>query len=112
MSYVALDIFEQLKPEDAHWILASAELKTIEAGSLLVREDDPSDSIFFIADGLFEVYVFSDHTGPIKVGQLGPGEVVGEISWLDREPVSASVRAIETSSVIALPTALLDRKLG
>jgi extracellular factor (EF) 3-hydroxypalmitic acid methyl ester biosynthesis protein len=112
MSYVALDIFEHLRPEDTHWILASSELKTISAGSLLVREDDPSDTIFFIADGLFEVYVFSDLTGQIRVGQLGPGEVIGEISWLDRKPVSASVRAIETSSVIALGTASLDRKLA
>jgi CRP-like cAMP-binding protein/SAM-dependent methyltransferase len=112
MSYVALDIFEHLRPEDTQWILASAELKTIPANSLLVREDDPSDSIFFIADGLFEVYVFGDLVGQIKVGQLGPGEVIGEISWLDRQPVSASVRAAETSSVIALSTVLLDRKLA
>ena len=112
MSYVALDIFEHLRQEDAHWILASSELKTISANSLLVREDDPSDSIFFIADGLFEVYVFSDLTGQIKVGQLGPGEVIGEISWLDHKPVSASVRAVETSSVIVLSTASLDRKLA
>jgi extracellular factor (EF) 3-hydroxypalmitic acid methyl ester biosynthesis protein len=112
MSYVALDIFEQLRQEDTHWILASSELKTISANSLLVREDDPSDTIFLIADGLFEVYVFSELTGQIKVGQLGPGEVIGEISWLDGRPVSASVRAVETSSVIALGRALLDRKLA
>lgn len=112
MSYVALDIFEHLRAEDTQWILASAELKTISANSLLVREDDPSDSIFFIADGLFEVYVLADLMGQIKVGQLGPGEVIGEISWLDRKPVSASVRAAETSSVIALSTAMLDRKLA
>jgi extracellular factor (EF) 3-hydroxypalmitic acid methyl ester biosynthesis protein len=112
MSYVALDIFEHLRPEDTQWILASAQLKTIATNSLLVREDDPSDSIFLIADGLFEVYVFSDVAGQIKVGQLGPGEIIGEISWLDRKPVSASVRAVETSSVIALSTAMLDRKLA
>jgi len=112
MSYVALDIFEHLRPEDTQWILASAELKTIAGNSLLVREDEPSDSIFFIADGLFEVYVFGGLMGQIKVGQLGAGEVIGEISWLDRKPVSASVRAAETSSVIALSTAMLDRKLA
>ena len=48
----------------------------------------------------------------IKVGQLGPGEVIGEISWLDRKPVSASVRAVETSAVMALSTAMLERKLA
>lgn len=110
MSYVALDIFEQLRQEDIHWILASSELKTISANSVLVREDDPSETIFFVADGLFEVYVFAGQQ--IKVGQLGPGEVIGEISWLDRKPISASVRAVETSAVMALSTALLEQKLA
>jgi CRP-like cAMP-binding protein/SAM-dependent methyltransferase len=111
MSYGgALDIFQHLREEDAHWILASAEPRTISANETLVREDDPSDTIFLIADGLFDVLVFAGHQ--IKVGQLGPGEVIGEISWLDRKPVSATVRAAETSEVLALSTALLERKLA
>ena len=112
MSYVALDIFQQLRQEDIHWILASSELKTLSSNSVLVREDDPSETIFFIADGLFEVYVFADPTSKLEVGQLGPGDVIGEISWLDRKPISASVRAIETGAVMALSTALLERKLA
>jgi SAM-dependent methyltransferase len=56
--------------------------------------------------------VFAGPSNKFKVGQLGPGEVIGEISWLDRKPISASVRAIETSSVMALSTALLERKLA
>ena len=99
MSYVALDIFQQLRQEDIHWMLATSELKTIQANGILVREDDPSANIFFIADGLFEVYVYGGSTSRLKVGQLGPGEIIGEISWLDRKPISATVRAVETSSV-------------
>jgi hypothetical protein len=41
MSYVALDIFQQLRPEDVHWMLATAELRTIAFNGVLVREDDP-----------------------------------------------------------------------
>ena len=113
MSYVALDIFQQLRQEDIHWILASSELRTLSSNSVLVREDDPSDTIFFVADGLFEVYAVREPpAGRLKVGQLGPGDVIGEISWLDRKPVSASVRSLETGAVMALSTALLERKLG
>jgi CRP-like cAMP-binding protein/SAM-dependent methyltransferase len=111
MSYVALDIFQQLRQEDIHWLLATAELKTISANGILVREDDPSETIFFIADGLFEVYVYGG-SGRLKVGQLGPGEIIGEISWLDRKPISATVRAVETSSVLALNIAALERKIA
>ena len=48
----------------------------------------------------------------MKVGQLGPGEIIGEISWLDRKPISATVRAVETSSVLALSIAALERKIA
>ena len=112
MSYAALDIFQQLRQEDIHWMLASSELRTISANGVLVREDDPSETIFFIADGLFEAYVYGGTANRLKVGQLGPGEIVGEISWLDRRPASATVRAQETSSVIALSIAALERKLA
>src|SRR6476661_10140141 len=112
MSYVALDIFEQLRQPDIQWILASSEVRTLSPNSVLVREDDPSEAIFFIADGLFEVYAFAGPTNKFKVGQLGPGEIIGEISWLDRKPISATVRAVETSSVLALSIAALERKLA
>src|SRR5438477_5022830 len=111
MSYVALDIFQQLRQEDIHWMLATAELKTISANGVLVREDDPSETIFFIADGLFEVYVYGG-SSRLQVGQFGPGEIIGEISWLARRPISATVRAVETSSVLALSIAALERKLA
>lgn len=112
MSYVALDIFQQLRPEDIHWLLATAELRTIALNGVLVREDDPPETIFFIADGLFEAYVYGDSKSRLKVGQLGPGEIVGEISWLDGRPISATVRALETSSVVALSIPTLERRLA
>src|SRR5262245_38445514 len=112
MSYVALDIFEQLRQQDIQWILASSEVRTLSPNSVLVREDDPSEAIYFIADGLLEVYVFGGSATKLEVGQLGPGEVIGEISWLDRKPISASVRAVETSAVMVLSTALLEKKLA
>src|SRR5262249_59894148 len=112
MSFVALDIFQQLRPEDIHWMLATADLRTIAHNGVLVREDDPAETIFFIADGLFEAYIYGDSTSRLKVGQLGPGEIVGEISWLDGKPISATVRALETSSVLPLGIAILERKRG
>src|SRR5262249_19646329 len=57
-------------------------------------------------------YIYGGSTSRLKVGQLGPGEIVGEISWLDGKPISATVRALETSSVVALGIAILERKLG
>lgn len=111
MTYEALDIFEHLQASEVQWLLASAEFKTVEPHTYLLREGDPPANIFFVADGLFEVSVYSGEGTIIKVGRLGPGDVIGEISWLDRKSASGSVKAIETGMVMCLHTAALDAKL-
>ena len=112
MTYAALSLLSDLRSKDIDWILSNSELRTVLANTVLVREEEPSDSIFLVSDGLFEVYVFANSASQRKINQLGPGEVIGEVSWLDRKPISASVRAIESSSVIAINTDTLDRKLN
>ena len=112
MTYAALSLLSDLRSKDIDWILSNSELRTVLANTVLVREEQPSDSIFLVSDGLFEVYVFANSASQRKINQLGPGDVIGEVSWLDRKPISASVRAIESSSVIAINTDTLDRKLN
>lgn len=112
MTYEALDIFEHLQGSEVQWLLASAEFRTVEPEAYILREGDPPANIFFVADGLFEVSVYSGEGTIVNVGRLGPGDVIGEISWLDHKSASGSVKAIETGMVMCLPTATLDAKLA
>jgi membrane protease YdiL (CAAX protease family) len=43
-----------------------------------------------------------------RIHELGPGEPVGEVGYFDRQPRSATVRAIEPSSVLELPYDAID----
>jgi CRP-like cAMP-binding protein len=99
-----------LRPEDIHWVRAAAQPRTIAPNGVSVREDDPPETIFFIAHGLFEAYIYGDATSRLKVGELGPGEISGEMSWRDAKPIWATVRALKTSSVVALPIPTLERQ--
>ncbi len=111
MSFEALDVFEQMQPLEVQWLLATAELVLLEAGDVILREGEPPSHIFFVADGQLEITVYSGHGSIVHVGRMQPGDVVGEISWLDAKPASGSVRAIEMASVLRLPTTALDAKL-
>lgn len=61
---------------------------SVPVGAALVTEDDPGREAFIIAEGTAEVIV-----GNRLVAEIGPGELVGEMSLLDNQPRSATVVA-------------------
>jgi CRP-like cAMP-binding protein len=75
--------------------------RAYKAGTLLVRENELSRSMFIIRQG--QARVFRTYLGqPITLAVLGPGEVFGEMSFVDGEPRSASVEALTDLSVVAV----------
>src|SRR5438105_13820951 len=47
----------------------------------------------------------------VEVARLMSGEIVGEISFVDKRSPAASVTAIESSHVLAVPRAELEKKI-
>jgi CRP/FNR family cyclic AMP-dependent transcriptional regulator len=64
------------------------------------------DSVFILLDGQLQVY-----SGRVEIAKLSAGEIVGEISFVDSRPPSASVMATVDSQVLAVPKAALNAKL-
>lgn len=61
---------------------------TVDMGATLMHENDLGREAFIIAEGTAEVIV-----GNELVAEVGPGEIVGEMSLLDNQPRSATVVA-------------------
>jgi extracellular factor (EF) 3-hydroxypalmitic acid methyl ester biosynthesis protein len=110
--FQALDFLESFSASDIDWIMSNAQPVTVIAATTLLREGTRSDNIYFITDGLFDVHVCDATGNEQRVAQIGPGQIVGEISWFDKQPIAATIRAAENGSVLALPTAMLDRRIG
>src|SRR5207237_4180443 len=99
-----------LNDSDLDWMIAIGRKSEIAAGSLLIEQGKPLDSMFIILDGLFAV---SSAAAPGKdIARLMCGEVVGEMSFLDSQPPSASVRAVKKSWVLAISRKSLTDKLA
>ncbi len=85
-------------------IQAELESVTLPGGSWLFREGDPGDSLFLIARGRLQVWRDSGEPGAeaLLLGELSPGESVGELSLLTGDPRSASIRAIRDTLLLRM----------
>lgn len=90
-------MFAELEPDD---LLDLAELgreEELAAGQALCEQERPdSGDLFVVLSGRAVVLVRSGAPGAEReseVAELGPGEVVGELSLLDGSPRSATVRS-------------------
>jgi CRP-like cAMP-binding protein len=82
-----LYILGELREEDIDRLARAGTTENVEAGAVLIREAKPIDAVFFVLDGHLEVT--STQGGPIAT--LGVGEVVGELSMIDKASPSATV---------------------
>jgi CRP/FNR family cyclic AMP-dependent transcriptional regulator len=78
------------------------------SGAYVFREGDVAQHLFVVIEGEMEVLKRS-HTGiEARVALLGPGDWFGEMSILDVQPRSASVRAISPSRLLRIGAVDLD----
>lgn len=70
----------------------------------LLREGDESANMYYLQSGTLAVYKLKGQAEH-QIGTIYAGELVGEMSFLDRKPRSASVRAIQECTLIIVPIA-------
>lgn len=110
-----MDNIEVLKQTGLFDGLSQDELKQIEKGcqeqaypmgTVIIEENDsPKEMLFIIKNG--EIVISTSSTdeqgGDSFLTTLGPGEAFGEVSLIDNQPHSATVRTMSDSIVLLLP---------
>jgi CRP-like cAMP-binding protein len=81
--------------------LAQFGSKRAKKGDQLLVEGEPAKGLFVVLAGELDV-VHTSAIGPVRIKQLGPGDVFGEMSLLSGEPAAASVVAASDCTVLAL----------
>jgi len=104
----ALFILGMLDDSDIDWMIATGKRQRIPAVTALIKEGQDIDFVYVVVDGAFAVRVSA--LGGKDIAQLRAGEIVGEMSFVDSRPPSASVVALEDSLVLSIPkTSLYER---
>lgn len=99
--------------DDTTLELLAKELPTsvVEVGTVVVEEGDTSQEMFVVIGGELEVIKHGPQGGEFRVALFGPGDWFGDMSILDVQPRSASVRAVAPTVLLHMTNEHLDRLL-
>jgi NTE family protein len=90
-------------------VLAQLERRSFPAGTDFLRQGDNPAELYIIQAGSAEVLVADPYGRNRQVDHARPGDVLGEMSLLTGQPVSATVRAITDVEVLVLSESDFDR---
>jgi eukaryotic-like serine/threonine-protein kinase len=80
-------------------------------GAVIVREGEPGDAAYLIVSGRCQVSRRTDDSEEILL-EMNPGDVFGEMALLLEEPRAATVRALDTVTVLVLDKRTVSEGLG
>ena len=90
-------LFSDLSVHELLNIGKIARETAVPRGRLVIREGDTGEELFIVMEGKVEV----SREGRI-LDTLGQGSCIGELSIIDKEPRSASVRALEDCRLLSI----------
>jgi CRP/FNR family transcriptional regulator, cyclic AMP receptor protein len=106
----ACSLFSGLSPQQLASVAALVTPRRLESGASLVLEGEIGQELFIIHEGSVEVTkraASSDRDQ--RIATLNEGAALGEITFIDRGPRSATVRTLAPTLVGVLPMDQLDR---
>jgi CRP-like cAMP-binding protein len=107
-----LFLFGQLNDDDVEWMLRAGTRRFVPAGDVLIEQGVPAEAVFILLEGKLAVWLKSRRAPEREIARLNAGEIVGEMSFVDARPPSATVKALEDSNVFAISKATLNAKLA
>jgi len=98
-------MFNLLDDDELRELAAQLEERSYVAGQTIFKAADPGGEMHVVTSGRVELFIIDPAGNRGSVGQVGPGEMFGELSLLDGESRSASAIALEPTQ-----TAVVDRQ--
>ena len=100
----AVPLFAPLSPEQRAQLTSRSLIQKFPADHMVIRQGDPKGMIYAILSGHVRVFeAVADTSMEMFLGELGPGEIFGELAVLHDRPRSASVVTLERTRCLALP---------
>jgi predicted acylesterase/phospholipase RssA/CRP-like cAMP-binding protein len=105
-------LFEGLDDSSRRALAREISLVERAPGETLFRQGDDAESVFVLLEGRLSVLLDQDEEGEHQLTELRSGDIVGEVAPVAGGKRSASVRAVEPTTLAELPVATLNRLLA
>ncbi|HWJ07176.1 MAG TPA: cyclic nucleotide-binding domain-containing protein [Steroidobacteraceae bacterium] len=106
-------IATELTPEQCRTLAATVTVRDLQPGDVLVREGASDDHLYIVVGGSLGVIKAVGTDNELTLNVMRPGDVVGELSFLDGATRFASLVAMGETRVLGLSRgdleAMLDR---
>lgn len=100
---------ESLTIKEVRTLLDYTELVVFSRGDVIADIGDVGEALYFVVGG--EAALFFDNAGDqIEIGRMREGELMGEMSFFDREPRSVRMRSVSaTTRLLKLTRTMYNR---
>jgi CRP-like cAMP-binding protein len=105
-------VFSTLEHVDLERIAELALPRQFEPGQMVFREGDQSDTCYIVREGHARAIRSHGDGRTITLATFGPGDIFGELAMFEDERRSATVEAIEPTSVVAVLGPDMRRLMG
>lgn len=96
--------FSDLGPDTVRAVVEAMEPREYSPGEYLIRQEGPADFLLLIVNGYGSAQVRNAPPDRAPIGELGPGDIVGEMSLLTDESRTADVVARTNVRALRLAT--------
>lgn len=105
-------LFAPLTPEERRRLGEGARTLLFGPGEQILRAGGEGGSMFVVLHGRVEIGLPTPGGRHVRVAEIAPGEVFGEMSLLTGEPRSADVRALEEVALVEVRKAEMKEVLA
>lgn len=107
-----ISLFRGLATSDLQSIANEGDLLDLKRGDVLFEEDNTGRDLYMLLEGKIRIEVAvpgGRNERQEQIQEIQPGEVLGEFSYMDEAPRSATARAERNSRLFFIAAENLDR---
>lgn len=104
-----LPLFRGLTPNEFAQVTAALHPVRFAAGAAVLTAEQPGEVAYVVVQGTLKVALVRADGSEVTLSLLGPGDVVGELSLIDRAVRSADVIALEPVEAVWLDRTAFGR---
>jgi CRP-like cAMP-binding protein len=105
-------LFDSLTAEQISQLCDAVIRRRLDPGETVFEQGSNGAALYVIRSGVYEIARTDEDGDCTKLGRVGPGEYVGEISMMTGDPRPGTVMALSSGEVLELPKSAIEALLS